>query len=301
MVLVCVALLILAAFIASIDAVDAVPYVPPRIFHTIQLAIAVVAGLGALGLVYKEIRLKRQLKHARRTVSELRSLSDVRETFIGMAAHRMRTPISGIKWAMSALAQNAQLDEQARHYVEKSKEEAEKADSLLEKLLRAQHVDLDDFQLSEKEDNCDLAKLIDEVLEEVQHLADENNTDVQFDDSLNVTIQCDKYLLQSALTNIIDNAIRYSPDGNVRIMLQPASDNSVKIVVADDGIGMSPTEQQHLFERFYRGEGAQQIAPHETGLGMYLSNQVVGLHGGTIEVSSVKGEGTTITVTIPQE
>ena len=292
--------LIAAGFIHAFDLLDAIPFLTELVMAYGQIILAFLVALAGLGLMYKGISLARQVKHARRSVADLRNLADVRETFIGMAEHRLRTPISGIRWGIGSLQESSNLSDEEYDILGKTKEQAQKANDLLEKLLRLQHFELDDFQLSEKEDVCDLNELIKSILDDLSYLAKENDVDVQFDDSMKFTVPCDKYLLKSSLTNILDNATRYSPEGEVKVMLQPAK-GGVKLVVSDNGIGMSPVELDHVFDRFYRGEDAQSLAPHETGLGMYLTKQVIGLHGGTVDVSSVKGQGTTITIFLPTD
>jgi len=292
--------IIAGVFVDTLQHMDVVPYLTEERLRIVITVSAFFTTLAAIGLLYKAISLSRQLKHARRNVSDLRNLADVRETFIGMAEHRLRTPLSGIRWGIGSIQESENLTEDEREMLDKTKEKVMKANDLVERLLKIQHFELNDFQLSDKEDSCDLGEMIKKILEDLSHVADENNVEVKFDSAMKVTIPCDEYLLRSALTNVLDNSIRYSPDGKVQISIHPA-DEGVKLVVADNGIGMSPIELQHVFDRFYRGESAQKLAPHETGLGMYLTKQVVGLHGGTINVESQKGEGTQVTVTLPQE
>ena len=291
---------IVGVLVLALKSSDVLPFVTPYRLYIAMTVASFAIVLSAFGLMYKAIRLSRQLKYARRNVNELRNLSDVRETFIGMAEHRLRTPISGIRWGIGALQDSGNLNEEEREILDKMKDKAKTANDLLEKLLKMQHFELYDFQLSEKKDTKDLTTLINEILDDLQYLVEQSNTDVQFDDSLKVALPCDEYLLRSALTNLLDNSIRYSPGGTVRISLRP-HEEGVQLVVADNGIGMTPTEKKHLFERFYRGERAQQIDPHQTGIGMYLTKQVIGLHGGTIDVQSAKKEGTTFRITLPTD
>jgi len=288
------------SLVRTFDLLDVVSYIDSFILSYIQIVLALLGMLSGLGLMHKGLSLSRQLKHARRSIADFRNLADVRETFIGMAEHRLRTPISGVRWAIGSIQESPRLTDEEQDLLAKAKQKIQKANDLLEKLLRLQHFELYDFQLSEKKDVCDLGELIKSILDDLSYLIEENGVTVNFDNSLKVTVPCDIYLLKSSLTNILDNAIRYSPKGKVHIMLKPAKEG-VKLIVEDNGIGMNPIELDHVFERFYRGENAQRIAPHETGLGMYLTKQIIGLHGGTIDVSSVEDRGTTITIILPQQ
>ncbi|MEX0930581.1 MAG: HAMP domain-containing sensor histidine kinase [Candidatus Paceibacterota bacterium] len=260
----------------------------------------VVMALAAAGLLFKSIKIVYDLRQASQMAQDLAELEEVREMFIHMAQHRLKTPLSGIRWALGILKSNQHLTDEERDLLEKSGEKIDDANDLVEKLLKMHQSDLSSFELSKKSDQIDMAKLLQGIVEDLNYLAQEKKTRVLFrQSSASTIIAGEEHVLTSAFTNIIDNAIRYSPRGQVTIMLSSTEDG-VRVIVADDGIGISPIEQKHIFERHYRGKNAQAIDRHQSGIGLYLAQQVIGLHGGHIEVSSVETEGTTFTITLPQ-
>lgn len=280
--------------------VNQIPYVTQNGLRIAQIIELFIIALASLGLVYKSSKLVTSFNQTKQAVRELTELSKIRETFIHMAQHRLKTPLSGVHWVLGALKSSTRLNEQELDMVHKGEEKMEMAEELVEKMMKLHKSDLSDFEFSNKKDDIDLSNLIQEIINDLDYLTHDKKTKVTFEPSVKAVIKGDRYLLKSGLTNVIDNAIRYSPEKTVTIMLQPI-EAGVKIVIADTGVGMSSIDQKHIFEQFYRGKNARYIDPHQSGVGMYLTKQVVGLHGGNIEVSSVETEGTTFTITLPRE
>ena len=109
----------------------------------------------------------------------------------------------------------------------------------------------------------------------------------------------DELRLQQVFTNLIDNAIKYSPEDTVVSVSLTQSLNNAIITVQDQGIGMAPEDVSRIFERFYRVDKGRSRQAGGTGLGLSIVKQIVEQHGGSIEVKSVINEGTTFTVTLP--
>jgi signal transduction histidine kinase len=114
-------------------------------------------------------------------------------------------------------------------------------------------------------------------------------------------IQGDETRLRQVLDNLIGNAIKYSPSGGEIAVEGAFDDESVRVSVSDQGIGLSAEEQARLFERFYRVDSTLSRKTQGTGLGLYLARAIVEAHGGTIRVESEPGHGSTFTFTIPRQ
>lgn len=275
-------------------------YVTLRGLYISLIVEGVVISLAAAGLLFKSLKIVYDLQQIQRMAQDLSELEEVREMFIHMAEHRLKTPLSGIRWALGIIKSSPRLSDEERDLVEKSTEKINDANDLIEKMLKMHQADLSSFELSKKNDRIDVGALLQGIIDDLEYLAQEKQTSVVLKAASSIVIAGEEHVLTSALTNVIDNAIRYSPQGQVTIMLKSVEEG-VKIIIADNGIGISPIEQKHIFERHYRGKNAQAIDRHQSGIGLYLANQVIGLHGGQIEVSSVETEGTTFTITLPQE
>jgi len=126
----------------------------------------------------------------------------------------------------------------------------------------------------------------------------------------NVTLTCrlpeklfargDKRMIQRMVANLLDNAIRYTPEGGtVQVSVEPNQQNHVAVVIQDTGIGISNEDLPHVFERFYRCEPSRSLAG--TGLGLSLALAIAKAHGGNINVGSTLGKGSTFTITLPKD
>lgn len=109
----------------------------------------------------------------------------------------------------------------------------------------------------------------------------------------------DRGYLEQVLDNLLDNAIRYSPDGGEVKVLVRAEDGVVRVTVADQGMGMPPETIANLFKRYYRSEGARRVEAGGMGIGSYIAREMVALHGGRILVESEEGRGSSFTVELP--
>ena len=110
----------------------------------------------------------------------------------------------------------------------------------------------------------------------------------------------DRDRIEQVLVNLIDNAVKYSPDGGEVIVTTAPSATSVRVEVADEGMGISPSEHEAVFEKFYRGDPQHRAVPSGTGLGLYICRELVRRMGGTIGVRSSPGEGSTFYFELPR-
>jgi signal transduction histidine kinase len=113
-------------------------------------------------------------------------------------------------------------------------------------------------------------------------------------------LRCDESLLRQVLVNLVENALKYSVDGG-RIDVRLRDETSrVVIEVADQGLGIPPAEQERIFEKFYRLDAAMSRGVGGSGLGLFISREIVAQMGGSLDVDSVEGEGSIFTVTLPR-
>ena len=146
--------------------------------------------------------------------------------------------------------------------------------------------------------DVELGELIRRITSTVAPLAQKKHITVAYQ-YRDVTVRADELRMQQLFTNLIDNAIKYSPENTtITVDLSKTMDNAV-VSVSDEGIGIAKEHLPHLFERFYRVDKARSRQAGGTGLGLSIVKQIVDQHGGTIEVESTEGKGTKFTVTIP--
>ena len=108
----------------------------------------------------------------------------------------------------------------------------------------------------------------------------------------------DEKMLDLALTNIIDNALKYSPKGTVKISLNKNGDQAV-LAVSDSGIGIEAEDLEYIFQKFFRGRNASLVDPNGSGIGLYTAKKIIEMHGGRVSIYSVVGKGTRVEVLLP--
>jgi len=141
--------------------------------------------------------------------------------------------------------------------------------------------------------------VIDETVSRVSTAAENNGITITTDGPSGLLIRGDRSLLITAMTNLVDNAINYSPSGTVVSISRVLRDGQVQIAVTDRGIGIAPEFQQRVFERFFRVDPARSRATGGTGLGLAIVKHVAANHGGTAALWSHPGTGSTFTLRLP--
>jgi PAS domain S-box-containing protein len=225
-----------------------------------------------------------------RDIAERRAIERLRQEFLAVTTHELRSPVTGIKG-------NAQLMQRRGAYSERAVEaiiaQAESLQRLIDELLLASQIQADHLSLARDE-----IDLVAAARDAVSYLgAGEAKVHIQAP-ATPLIVSADQQRLRQVLMNLLTNAIKYSPDGGDVTVRVTRDANEARLSVADHGVGIPPEALPHLFERFYRVTGAAGQV-QGLGLGLYISHRIVEAHGGRIDVASELGHGTTFTVTLP--
>ena len=240
---------------------------------------------------------KRAEEELRRALEKERELSELKTRFVSMASHEFRTPLTTIVSSTEILEryldrlQPAQREKHFLHIEVASRHMTQLLDEVL--LLGRAEAE----QLPFKPVPLDLVALATEVLEQAQLSAPPG---IVFKAALDGTCGdrlLDEQLMRHILTNLLANAVKYSPKGGTVRFAVMRDAQSIAIRVQDEGIGIPEKDQQHLYEPFHRASNVDTI--QGTGLGLAITKRAVDLHGGTIVCESAVGVGTTFTVRIP--
>lgn len=216
---------------------------------------------------------------------------------VSMLAHELRSPLNAISFSTSLLKRHCDRwnEEKKRLYLDRIQTAVEQLNQLMEEVLVLGQADAGKLTWEPEEFN--LEQFCRDLIAQLQLRCDRqhNLTFVSQGDCSQVSL--DRKLLQPILTNLLDNAVKYSPsDSTVHLEIY-CCDGMAIFQVKDNGIGISIVEQQRLFEPFYRCENVGSIPG--SGLGLAVVKQMVSLHGGQIDVSSQIGVGSKFTVTLP--
>jgi len=233
-----------------------------------------------------------------RDVTELRQTERLRRELTANVSHELRTPLTSIKGFVETLLDGAMRDEEtARRFLSIIDTETDRlvklVDDLLDlSLLESKRVTLDPRPV-------DLGDLIAHTVDKLRPIADSSGLTLVQSLPAGLVVFADADRLEQVFTNLVDNALKFTPPGGcVEIRARPAN-GEVEIAVHDSGQGIRPEDLPHVFERFYRADRSRTRGSGGTGLGLAIAKHIVEAHGGRISVSSRLNEGTTFTVTIP--
>jgi two-component system sensor histidine kinase SenX3 len=229
-------------------------------------------------------------------VTERSRIDAVRTDFVANISHELKTPVG----ALSILAETIQDEtdpEVVRMLAAKMVREAQRMSDTISDLLELSRIEMDG---TIEHVTIDVAEIVSEAVERNAFVAAQAGVALSSTLPLDVgRIAGDRTQLISALSNLIDNAVKYSDKGGtVRVDAQ-RSDDQVRITVCDDGIGIPQTDQERIFERFYRVDRARSRGTGGTGLGLSIVRHIMSNHGGQVNVSSREGEGSTFVLTLP--
>ena len=230
---------------------------------------------------------------------DLIAIDHSRKEFVSNVSHELKTPLSSIKvLTESLLLQNSLPEEMYKEFLQDINSEIDRQTSIVNDLLTL-------VRLEEGGENVlnvssfMLNDMTEDILKRLKPLAQEKNVELILESTRDVEIEADETKLTLALSNLIQNGIKYNKEGGqVRVTIDSDHMNAV-IVVSDTGIGIEETHFAKLFQRFYRVDKARDREAGGSGLGLSIVRQIVMLHKGTISVESQVGEGSSFTARLP--
>jgi signal transduction histidine kinase len=224
------------------------------------------------------------------------SFAQVRQ-FSADASHELRTPLTIIRGEIELALRSPKTPEEYRSVLESTLEEIMRLTSIIDNLLMLAKADQGTYHANFSE--VDLKALVDELYEDSEVLAESKNIHVELRAGEPITIVGDRLRLRQLMLNLIDNAIKYTPDGGTVKLSLEGHNGSAVFAVQDTGIGIPLEEQEKIFNRFYRVDKARSRELGGTGLGLSIARWIAELHRGTIGVQSEPNKGSTFTVTLP--
>lgn len=249
-------------------------------------------------VILKEALLK--LEESQIELSEAldkeKQLSEIKSRFVSMASHEFRTPLSTVLSSASLLSKYTGPDEQEKRdrHIHKIKNSVKHLNDILEDFLSLGK--LDEGKVEAHASAFDLKEFIEDTAEEVKGLL-KPGQQIKYQHTGPERVNSDKKLLKNILFNLISNAIKFSDEGSPIELSSETSEEGFHIGVRDHGIGISKTDQEHLFSSFFRAANATNI--QGTGLGLHLVKRYTDLLTGTINLQSDLNKGTLVTIFIP--
>ncbi len=226
-------------------------------------------------------------------------VSRVKSDFISTAAHQLRTPLTGIRWALEAL-EKSDLSEEHKALVKSASDKSHELVAIVGTLLDISAIESGKYKYTFVP--VDIQSIASEVVADFTPLAQSGKVALYLESSATPIppVRADQERIKWVLNNLIENAVRYTPaGGSVRITTQ-ALGTSVLLSVRDTGIGIGNEDRENIFERFYRAQNAITVQNGGNGLGLYIARTIATDHNGDISfASNTEGPGTTFTLTLP--
>jgi PAS domain S-box-containing protein len=244
----------------------------------------------------RDITERKRLEEVRLALEREKELGVLKTRFFSMTSHEFRTPLSTVL-AAAQLLENSLADnsEKELRNLRRIQDSVKNMVQLLDDILTINRAETGKLEFNPAP--IALEKFCRQFVEEMQSIAGDRHNLIFVCQGECIDVRCDEKLLRSILSNLLANAIDYSPSGGqVHCFLKFQAD-SVQIKIRDRGVGISPDDRKQLFEPFYRGRNVRHIAG--TGLGLVVVKKCVDLHNGTIDLVSELGKGTTATIVLP--
>lgn len=232
-------------------------------------------------------------------VTELRRLERVRRDFVANVSHELRTPVQLVKGFAESLGEGDVDDpERAKRYMGIIGRNAARMESLIGDLLSLASLEREGRERLDAE-LVDIAPILLAAREAIGPKAEDLGTEVQVDCEPGLSARVDAGLLEQALVNLIDNAVKYSAAGTVVRVTARSEGGALVLEVRDRGIGIPASDLPRIFERFYRVDKARSRELGGTGLGLAIVRHIALAHGGEVSVESYEGEGSTFRMRLP--
>ena len=234
-------------------------------------------------------------------ITKQKEVDKAKSEFVSLASHQLRTPISAMRWNIELMESESlgPLTQGQQDYLDKISRNTEKMNLIINDFLDVSQLELGTFatEIVDIEVNGFLEKIYEEFTERINH------KQITFNKRYaagTLTLKTDEHLLHNAISNLVSNAVKYTPKAGAVTVAYEVNATHIVFTVTDTGMGIPESEQSQLFSKFFRATNAKDEVTEGTGLGLYIVSQAVEKLGGIIAVTSAINQGTTFTVTIPR-
>ena len=242
------------------------------------------------------------LRQLQKTNEKLKVMDETKDEFISMASHQLRTPLTSVKGYLSMVLEGdaGELNDMQKKLLEQSFMSSQRMVYLIADLLNLSRLRTGKFIIETRPTN--LAEVIESEVEQLKAVAAGRNLTLTYVKPKTFPLlMLDETKIRQVIMNFADNAIHYTPSGGKIDIAVKETKTSVEYSVTDNGIGIPPAEQHHLFNKFFRAKNAQKARPDGTGLGLFMAKKVIVAQGGAIIFSSVENKGSTFGFTFSKE
>jgi two-component system phosphate regulon sensor histidine kinase PhoR len=234
-------------------------------------------------------------------VTQMRRLETMRTDFAANVSHEIKTPLTAIQGFVETLAQGAVTDPQeAQRFLGIIDKHVKRLTAIVDDLMQLARLEQGDESRQLRLEKTAVAKVVRTAAQLCRSQAEAKAMRIDIQCAPELEARLDAELMEQALVNLLDNAIKYSPEKSRIAVTVAAVSEEIRIAVADEGIGVAPAHLPRLFERFYRVDKSRSRRMGGTGLGLAIVKHIVQAHGGQVTVTSVQGKGSTFTIHMPR-
>lgn len=247
-----------------------------------------------------EERVIERTAELQRANEKLLELDKMKSAFVSQASHDLRTPLTAIKGSLDNLSLGVagELNEKQRRVLDRALRSVDRLTNLINDILDLSRIESGRVMI--KKSQVSMKAIVEAILHEVKPAADQKHIHI-FHNELNnpLFIMADHGKIERVVGELVNNAIKYTPDGGQVEVLLDEKEGYAFLSVKDTGIGMAPDECKRIWERFYRTPDSQTMAKG-SGLGLSIAKELIELHGGSIHVESQQGKGSSFVIHIPR-
>ncbi len=229
--------------------------------------------------------------------TESRRVDEVKRDFVANTSHELKTPVGALALLAETIEDAADDAEAVRRFAGKMRQEAQRLTSLVQDLITLSRIQAVEPVPDPRP--VDLGAVVAEAVDRCRMKANARGITLATVGTRGLVVLGDEDLLVTALRNLLENAVAYSPERTRVVISMKRADGSAELSVADQGIGIPERDLERIFERFYRVDPARSRATGGTGLGLAIVKHVMAAHNGKVTVRSVEGAGSTFTLSIP--
>lgn len=252
----------------------------------------------SLDIALLERAIAASLTYSAATRSQNATLAGKKDELVVIAAHQLRTPLTGLRWAVSTLTDSALSEADKKQRVNEIQEAVARIGLIVDNIVASADIEEGKFGYTFSDQD-----VIDTVKKQIANLAlpiKERGLNIITTFPKGPCLSnMDAYRMSTAIYNLLENAVEYTPhSGKIQVTLTD-SGTGYELIIEDSGIGISDNDKRNLFTKFFRGEAAKHMRPNGSGLGLYLAKHVAESHGGKIWIESFEGKGTKVTLPLP--